>query len=139
MTITDRDRKILWSRAQNRCSFNFDGEKCDTLLLYERDGETTVVGEECHIVGPKEGSPRYQPNFPDADATTNLILLCRTHHKVVDTQESIYTTVVLREIEGSGPAICFLGTTLHIARLDNISKGFKRLIKRGRAKKVPQG
>lgn len=59
-----------------------------------------VVGDECHIVskepnGPRSGTPT-NTGFDDYD---NLILLCTTHHKLVDDQPNEYTAAKLKAIK----------------------------------------
>ncbi|MBI2871252.1 MAG: HNH endonuclease [Candidatus Omnitrophica bacterium] len=60
--------------------------------------DASVVGDECHIVSPKEQGPRFDASFPEdqLDDPANLILLCRVHHKMVDDQCETYTVEVLR-------------------------------------------
>jgi len=61
----------------------------------------SLVGEECHIVAKKPTGPRGDPEFPVdmADEYSNLILLCRTHHKMVDDQPNTYTVERLKQIK----------------------------------------
>jgi hypothetical protein len=47
-----------------------------------------VVGEECHIVGEKPGSARFLADFADRETYLNAILLCGTHHKLIDDKET---------------------------------------------------
>jgi hypothetical protein len=81
--ISDRDRKILWSKAGNRCS------KCRRALVQpgEADGSTdhAIVGEECHVISPKQAGPRGRlPTAGDLDGYGNLILLCPSDHTLID-------------------------------------------------------
>jgi hypothetical protein len=50
-------------------------------------GADVMIGEECHIVGENKGASRYVENFPDREGYSNKILLCRNHHKCIDTPE----------------------------------------------------
>jgi hypothetical protein len=55
---------------------------------------------EAHIVSAKRGGPRYRPLEPsEVDNPANLILLCPTHHAVVDRQDSQYGETQLRRIK----------------------------------------
>lgn len=97
MAITDRTRKILWAWSGNQCAM------CSQMLIEEataKDPEA-VVGRECHIVSGKERGPRYDPEFPQSkvDDIANLLLLCPTHHAIVDAQDSTYTADQLREVK----------------------------------------
>jgi hypothetical protein len=81
--VSDRDRKILWGKAGNRCS------KCRRVLVQpgEADGSTehAVVGEECHIISPKLDGPRGRfETVGDLDGYANLILLCPSDHTLID-------------------------------------------------------
>jgi hypothetical protein len=53
----------------------------------------TLTGEVCHIKGKRLGSARYDPSQTDVErhAYTNLILMCPTHHTVIDDDEEAYT------------------------------------------------
>lgn len=44
----------------------------------------TVVGEEAHIRAQSVGGPRYDPHYAGVDGYANLMLLCPTHHSMID-------------------------------------------------------
>jgi hypothetical protein len=97
MAITDKTRKLLWARSGNRCVF------CGAELIMEPqpgslDNES-VTGDECHINSPKPGGPRHDPTLSarSLDEYSNLILLCKTHHKLIDDQQTTYTAEDLRK------------------------------------------
>ncbi|MER8840889.1 hypothetical protein NKH86_19315 [Mesorhizobium sp. M0913] len=54
--------------------------------------DETLVGEVCHIKGAKPGSARHDPaqSPEERHAFANLILMCPTHHTVVDDDEESY-------------------------------------------------
>ncbi|MEX2160897.1 MAG: HNH endonuclease signature motif containing protein [Anaerolineales bacterium] len=89
MAVTEKTRKLLWARSGNRCAIC---RKELTVDATQTDNES-IVGEECHVVSSKPNGPRYNPFFPneETDNPNNLILLCRTHHKMVDDQPSSYS------------------------------------------------
>ena len=96
MAITDRTRKLLWARSGNRCAI------CRTFLVIDgaREGEAALVGEECHIVSQSPLGPRGGSERPDdIDGCYNLILLCATHHTMVDNLPEEYTADRLRTIK----------------------------------------
>jgi hypothetical protein len=68
----------------------------------ETDDES-LIGEECHIVARQDDGPRGDPNFPEEkrDRYANLVLLCATHHKMVDDQPGTYTPDALRELKST--------------------------------------
>jgi hypothetical protein len=102
-------RKRLWANAGRICAY----PGCGQLLLYPVEGDTeeVVVGEECHIVAqgdtearaPKtltnEERTRWQSLIDDRDGYQNLILLCGTHHKVVDRDVSNHPVDCLVELK----------------------------------------
>lgn len=96
MSIGVVDRKILWGRSANRCSWN----GCDIRLtvnegspeaqLLSRHG--VVLGEEAHIRSRKADGPRHESDYPKErlDTYANLILLCPTHHTQIDSDGGIH-------------------------------------------------
>jgi hypothetical protein len=94
MPLSDKTRKILWAKSGNRCAI------CRHKIVVDQtdiDSES-VVGEECHIAAQSKAGPRYDASFPPEklDDLENLILLCGTHHKMVDDQIETYTVAWLR-------------------------------------------
>lgn len=88
MTISPQTRKLLWGRAHNTCSFATCWQALTADELNARTGEAfaVVVGEEAHIRSGSAGGPRYDPEYPSADIDKyeNLMLLCPTHHSLID-------------------------------------------------------
>ncbi len=97
--ISAKDRKILWAKAGNRCSYRFNGNICYKELIKTQVNKNTVTAEEAHIVGPKKGSPRYIENFHKIDSYENRILLCEDCHKIIDDNEDIYSIEVVRNMK----------------------------------------
>lgn len=99
MTISQKTRKVLWARSGNRCAI------CRKELVLETNtsDRESLVGEECHIVSPKENGPRYDPEFDEkkVDEQENLILLCGVHHKMVDDQTETYTVDGVRNLKAT--------------------------------------
>ena len=97
MTITDKTRKMLWGKSGNCCAI------CkQKLVIKKTDLDTeSVVGDECHIISGTINGPRYLPNVPpiEIDIISNLLLLCRVHHKMVDDQSDTYTVEKLKNIK----------------------------------------
>lgn len=97
MQISNKTRKALWGRSGNRCAI------CRRELVIDatRDDDESVVADECHIISPQPNGPRHDESFPpeQLDAYENLILLCRTHHKMVDDQTANYTSDCLRQVK----------------------------------------
>lgn len=99
--ITPKSIKILWSAAAGRCSYTDCWEK---LCSQEAGGSAPfIIGEMAHIRGDKEGSNRHDPSQSQAerDDYSNLILLCPTHHRLIDRKENetLYTVEILHEMK----------------------------------------
>ncbi len=103
MVLSDRDRKILWAKAGNQCSYRYKGNNCSQKMIEAPNGSDTVVGYECHIVGKTKDSARFLENYHSdkMDTYENIILLCGSHHKLVDDKynEQIYTIQVVRKMK----------------------------------------
>ena len=85
--------KRLFALSSNRCAF----PGCETPIIEINNG--AVIGEISHIRGTKNGSARNDPHLSDEEKHefNNLILLCPTHHAIVDSNENTYTVVTLIE------------------------------------------
>ena len=97
MAISKRSRKLLWGRSGNRCAI------CKCLLIKARTScnDESVIGDESHIMSATPGGPRHSPNISKdrVDDYTNLILLCKVHHKLVDDQVATYPVSRLKKIK----------------------------------------
>lgn len=97
MAIKEKDIKILWAKAGGICSF----PNCNQELIC--DISDNVIGEICHVIAKSKDGPR--GNFSDdnfnRDSYENLLLLCPTHHAIVDSDEKLYTVETLHEIKES--------------------------------------
>lgn len=89
------DVKLLFARSGNRCAF----PKCRSPMALNE----TLTGEVCHITGVRPGSARYDSSLTDAErhAYSNLVLMCPTHHTVIDDDEEAYTVDRLRKIKAA--------------------------------------
>ena len=65
------------------------------------EAEGTITGEICHVRAQSKGGPRYGASQTEQErhAFDNLILLCRRHHKIIDTEPDIYSVEVLEEMK----------------------------------------
>lgn len=99
MQISDKTRKVLWGRSGNRCAIC----KHELVIDATQDDDESVVADECHIISSQPNGPRHDPSYPPEkyDAYENLILLCRTHHKMVDDQTATFTADILRQFKAN--------------------------------------
>lgn len=65
--------------------------------------DDTLIGEVCHIKGARPGSARYDSNQSDDDRHNykNLVLMCPTHHTVIDDDEEAYTVEYLLRLKST--------------------------------------
>ncbi|CAC9960454.1 hypothetical protein [uncultured Gammaproteobacteria bacterium] len=122
MSITSKSIKLLWSNAAGICSFTGCSEK---LTVGEAaDVAPYTLGEMAHIKGNKAGSNRYDESQPavERDSYENLILLCPTHHTIIDKveNEADYPVVYLHEMKVEHEA--FISNRLGEDKFENIEK-----------------
>ena len=93
---TAADLALLWSRCGGVCCFPNCNVEC-VLEATNRDSSVTI-GQIAHIEAKSNSGPRANPSLSDGerDVYPNLILLCPTHHRLVDARESTYTVDLLR-------------------------------------------
>ncbi len=101
MAISPKDTKILWASAAGICSFT----SCYEKLCLVESGEFAphIIGEMAHIKGERNGSNRFEPDQENQERNSysNLILLCPTHHTVIDRpeNEAKYTVKLLHDMK----------------------------------------
>jgi len=99
MPMKDKDIKLLWGRSGNRCAIC--RKELSSDASYSSD--TFPLGEQAHIIakeaeGPRGGSiltPEERDSYP------NLILLCPTHHRLIDKSEGDFPVEKLHIIKSS--------------------------------------
>lgn len=99
MSISLNTHKILWARSGGKCAIYKKELVVDPTYS---DDDPSIVGDEAHIVAKSESFTRGDYDvltLEDRDHFSNLILLCKTHHKQVDDQPKEYTVEKLREIK----------------------------------------
>jgi hypothetical protein len=77
--------KRLFAHSGNRCAF----PRCMVDLVHG----ATVVGEICHIKAASPSGPRYDPQqtAEERHSYDNLVVLCGTHHTIIDNDPEAYT------------------------------------------------
>lgn len=92
MAITAKTRKRLWGLSGNRCAIC----KKELFARDECSEDSFNIGDECHIISAKPNGPRHVSGLFDYDEYNNLILLCKNHHKEIDTLTASYPEELLR-------------------------------------------
>jgi hypothetical protein len=90
----------LYLRSGNRCAY----PGCNQPLM-RSDG--VLVGEIAHIEAAMEGGPRFRAGMTNEErrAFANLLLICRIHHTVIDTNLETWTVAKLQELKARHEAI----------------------------------
>ncbi|SRR6266436_2278615 len=85
--VSPKTRAVVWARAAGRCEY----PGCNTDLIgdYVSSNEDATFGFIAHIVAEKSTGPRGDPVRSPlvADDPANLMLLCYTHHKLIDVDD----------------------------------------------------
>lgn len=91
---SDPTLKRLFSLSGNQCVF----PNCEQENVLQNK---TIVAEICHIEGLESSAPRYNPNLKEKESNDypNLILLCPTHHTIIDKDEKTYSVENLKKIK----------------------------------------
>ena len=94
--INPSQQKLLWGKSASRCSI------CrEVLHRPDKEGNDFLIGEMAHVEGENPGSARYNPYMTDEERSSyeNLILLCPTHHEIIDKDVQQYTAAKLKQIK----------------------------------------
>lgn len=100
MSIELKTHKIIWGSSGNMCAFPDCKRK---LLINDGSYDTSVVGQEAHIISKGKNGPRGDSELPLElrDKSDNIILLCADHHKIIDDHPERYTIEMLREFKAN--------------------------------------
>ncbi len=96
--IPEKVKYILWGKSAGRCQLCNKPVYEDYLTHEELN-----LAEHAHIIANSADGPRGDENLSEEYATdlANLMLLCREHHKKIDTEEYVekYPPSLLRDIK----------------------------------------
>lgn len=99
MAIPESEQRKLFARSGNRCAF----PECRRVLTADGSppDRLVVLGEMAHIAADRPDGPRGNHPLPMAERNRaeNLILLCNTHHQLIDSQPQTYTVQRLRAMK----------------------------------------
>jgi len=95
MSISLIDLKILWAKSGGLCAF----PGCHQELICKTTKD--IIGHACHIIAHSPNGPRGNANATEDEinSESNLILLCPTHHRIIDTDVKTYTAHKLTEMK----------------------------------------
>ncbi|GHT36372.1 hypothetical protein FACS189427_07840 [Planctomycetales bacterium] len=97
--IAEKELKILIANAGGMCSF----PGCNgSIVEPETDLDGNVfVGDIAHIVADSQQGPRGGSKMSEEERgkSNNLLLLCKTHHSIIDKQPYTYSVAVLQQIK----------------------------------------
>ena len=89
--------KILFAQSGDQCA----NPDCTVNLIEPatKYSDAAVIGQICHILAISTNGPRGKSGLTEEELNSpdNLILLCRNHHGLVDSQHKTYPAEMLRE------------------------------------------
>jgi hypothetical protein len=90
-SYSERTLKILFAFCGNHCAF----PTCNQPIIQNATvfSADLVVGQISHIYAHSDNGPRGKPGMTDHERreADNLLLLCPTHHVIVDGQHDTYS------------------------------------------------
>lgn len=100
LTPTGAVTRELYLRSGNRCAY----PGCAQPLM-TADG--VLVGQIAHIEAALSDGKRFRPSMTNEDRrrAANLLLLCGTHHLVVDADDATWTVAALQSLKAKHEAI----------------------------------
>ena len=86
MNIPQTEQKILFAKSGNVCAF----PECDSPIIAEVGDESIPLAQMAHMIAHSDDGPRSDLTLApkDRNKASNLILLCPTHHTLVDKFET---------------------------------------------------
>jgi hypothetical protein len=94
MSIKQIDAIKLWGLACGQCSYPECKDK-DLIKFFKTDNPT-LLGEMAHVIAKSAKGARGQENNIENNSYENLILLCPTHHTMIDKAPESFTESILK-------------------------------------------
>lgn len=93
----EAELKILFAKSGNLCAF----PECRNPIIAQEGDEQKPLAEMAHIIAYEDNGPRSDPSLSidERNKASNFILLCPTHHTIIDKFEYQYNVHVLREMK----------------------------------------
>ena len=96
-SYSSKTLKILFAQSRNLCAY----PECTNNIIEPatEQSDDQVIGQVCHIYALSEQGPRGNSGLTkeELNSPENLILLCPTHHAIVDGQHESYPAEKLKE------------------------------------------
>jgi hypothetical protein len=109
-------RSALFEMARGTCNF----PDCREPVVKHLISGPEVVADIAHIRAANRDGPRYDPSMTDSDRASysNLILLCRAHHKVVDRAPDRFPADLLKSWKKTREeaTVALTGTTFDLGK-----------------------
>jgi hypothetical protein len=107
MPVKKQTLSLLWASSCGICAF----PECEQELVCSETKD--IIGHICHIVAQKPTGPRGNNSYTyeEINHIDNLILLCPTHHRIVDTDTEKYSIECLKDMKAKH--ISNMKTLLH--------------------------
>ena len=96
MAISERTKRILWSRSGGYCQ----NPACHRdFFVFFHDGDVTSLEELAHVIGQSQRGPRGRSELgtTERDEYENIILLCPTCHALIDKSPDHFSAESLYE------------------------------------------
>lgn len=115
--------QVLFARSGNQCAH----PDCTHPIVVSglEKSDDAIVAQICHIYPVSDNGPRggeQELTDEERNSPDNLILLCGTHHKMVDTQYPDYTAVILKQWKRDHEAKYEPGTVEAIHRQEKLQQ-----------------
>ncbi len=90
-----RDLKLLWGLSGGICAFT----ECQKSICEPETND--IIGHIAHIVADSPDGPRGNVQYPTdmLNSYENLILLCPTHHAIIDAKNSSNTIAEIKKMK----------------------------------------
>lgn len=96
LPVKQSDARQLYLHSGNLCAY----PGCPSALV---DSRGVFIGETCHIRAAEKGGARFDPRMSNEArrAPSNLLLMCSTHHRIIDQDVQTWTVERLEATKAS--------------------------------------